>query len=145
MLLSTGNIIHIFIPLWMQVSLWICSLHAQPCLLPRKVRRPQYRPHLLCMRFISIISPFDMKSTVNARRGALLVLFMNMCREVIHYLQVLQSPSVGTGRGVLYRINCFHCEPIWIKHIFIFILFILSIYNTQGYCGLSQNYTIAHI
>lgn len=78
-LLSEGNIIPIFIPLWMQVSLWICSLHAQSCLLPPEVKRPRNCPYLLCMCSISIDSPFPVKSAVNTRRVAQLVLFMNMC------------------------------------------------------------------
>lgn len=37
MLLTTGNTICIFLSFYMY--LWICSLHASPCLLPLKVRR----------------------------------------------------------------------------------------------------------
>lgn len=76
---SAGNIIHIFIPLQMQVSFWICSLHARPCLLPAQVKRPQNCPNLVSMCTISIDSPSYVKSAVNTRRAARRVLFMNMC------------------------------------------------------------------
>lgn len=83
----------------------ICSLHARPCLLPPEVKVPPSHSYLLCMCSISIDSPFYAKSAVNTRQVARLVLFMNMCpwRHPLSsgFFFFPQSPSVGSGRGVL--------------------------------------------
>lgn len=115
-LLSAENVIRIFIPHRVQVSVsefFTPYNHSGVCCHLRSKGRRSC-PRLLCMRSISIDPLFYVESAVNTRRVAEIVLFMNTLPKETSITSGYSRPSEGTdgGRECYTEFTAFYHVPI---------------------------------